>query len=61
MKVSKRGKKSNVFTTPVKNKRFLSLLTNKILVELEAYRKQDAAQIHSQGVKQIIAQKVVFF
>lgn len=37
MKVSKwGGKNPNVFTTPVKDKKFLFLLTNKTLVELEA-------------------------
>lgn len=38
MKVSKGGGggEPNAFTTPVKDKKFLVLLTNKTLVELEA-------------------------
>lgn len=40
IKVSKQeGKNPNLFILPVKDKRFLSLLTNKISAEFEAYRK----------------------
>lgn len=57
MKLSKQKKKKKIqciFPTLVKDKTFPSFPTNKILVE-------DAPQIHHQGVKQIIAQKVVLF
>lgn len=58
MKLSKKKKIQCVYY--IKDKRFLSLLTNKIFVELEAYRKRDRPQIHSQGVERKKKKKVVF-
>jgi len=46
-----------MFTTPVKDKRFLSLLTNKNIGRAWSIQEtKDTPKVHSRGVKQIISQ-----